>query len=382
MEYVQEPFSSYQHKVSRLCASIGLGTPTNIHRLKGGSYNRVIGLEFTDAPRAIIRIPRCDEEWEPSLSTDIKDQIAILKFVREKGLPVAQIVAYDATTKNSLGRQYVIQQWLPGRTLNDVYNKFSKECKESVVREFVNVLKKLNDLTFPGAGTLAAAGSLPDTSVGPVQSTLTVRGLTVGRECPNPPVTRPQNSLAALFRTQFSAWEDVWAHYRLNSSVGTPVKEWPKLRKIFEEMETLGWMDGPSCNRIIMHHWDLEPRNILVSDDGYITGILDWDDALALPLILTRGPPLWIWSANTTGEWSKDPESLPEMVLNGEQAALKKLFDKLVDEAIPGYTKDTYGNGKWIRRLWRYPWVGGHGRSFMLRGCEQLVEDWKRRGMP
>jgi hypothetical protein len=65
-------------------------------------------------------------------------------------------------------------------------------------------------------------------------------------------------------------------------------------------------------------HWDLEARHILVekrprtmSESGgkdksqkstseeelrwTITGIVDWDDALAVPRVLARAPPTFLW---------------------------------------------------------------------------------------
>ena len=74
----------------------------------------------------------------------------------------------------------------------------------------------------------------------------------------------------------------------------------PKLRSliaIVDELDREGaFAAGPRT--INLHHWDLEPRNIMVKKDNgtwRITGVVDWGDKQANSRILTRKPPSWIW---------------------------------------------------------------------------------------
>jgi hypothetical protein len=83
LTYSQEPFSTYQSKVSDLCESIGLGRPSSILRMHGGYYNRVIGLDFvgSDLPSCVIRIPRFESDEQ---EREITDQVSTLAFLNAK----------------------------------------------------------------------------------------------------------------------------------------------------------------------------------------------------------------------------------------------------------------------------------------------------------
>ena len=64
----------------------------------------------------------------------------------------------------------------------------------------------------------------------------------------------------------------------------------------------------------ILFPWDLEPRNILVkrkpslmNEDSAVDQVqlwevdkgIDWDRVLAVPKILARKPPAWLWDTNS-----------------------------------------------------------------------------------
>lgn len=49
--------------------------------------------------------------------------------------------------------------------------------------------------------------------------------------------------------------------------------------------------DGEEFNRPIIRHPDLRPSNIFVSDDYEITSLIDWQNAVALPMFLHSGIP-------------------------------------------------------------------------------------------
>jgi hypothetical protein len=119
-EYEQEPFETHQHKVLQLCRDIGYGEPAKIERRKGGSFNRIIGLEFASPKklRYILHIPQHGTEFDES--QDIKDQVATLDYVLQH-LPVTSAAAFDSTQNNVLASAYVLQERIPGVLLEDVF---------------------------------------------------------------------------------------------------------------------------------------------------------------------------------------------------------------------------------------------------------------------
>ena len=66
---------------------------------------------------------------------------------------------------------------------------------------------------------------------------------------------------------------------------------------MLEDKEQEGFFEDQSLP-ILLHRWNLEDRNIMVSQINgtwKITGIIDWDGAIALPRPLARIPPVWLW---------------------------------------------------------------------------------------
>lgn len=109
--YEQEPFESYKLKVVKLCQDIGYGTPSEIERIEGGSYNRIIGVAFSSSERHdyVLRIPR--HVLDADEAHEIKDQVAVLRYLsRYDFLRVPSIAKYDLSKSNALDCQYVLQE--------------------------------------------------------------------------------------------------------------------------------------------------------------------------------------------------------------------------------------------------------------------------------
>lgn len=183
-------------------------------------------------------------------------------------------------------------------------------------------------------------------------------------------------------------------------------------------MKTLGFFDpqpasaeDTSSVRNILFHCDLEPRNILVkassndvetsnNQNWRITSILDWDDALSLPPILTRKPPVWLWDFSDD---DPDSESIPDDYdgdidllpadwyaessgrLSEEDLLIKLHFEECYVRKLkihsPGmdmgiYYDEAYGKGQWIRRLARFA-LHGFSDSQDLKRLQRFEEEWK-----
>lgn len=103
IQYEQEPFETYQHKVAQLCREIGYGSPSKIERMRGGGYNRIIGLSLPSRQKHdyVLRVPRSAlDEVEMG---EIKDQVAATLYLsRYDFLHVPVIAAFDTAVHNAL----------------------------------------------------------------------------------------------------------------------------------------------------------------------------------------------------------------------------------------------------------------------------------------
>jgi len=71
--YAHEAFETFQFKVIQLCLNTGFGEPSEIQRMKGGAFNRVIGLAFAlrEPQSYVLRIPRIG--MVEDISTEVKN---------------------------------------------------------------------------------------------------------------------------------------------------------------------------------------------------------------------------------------------------------------------------------------------------------------------
>ncbi|KAL8724303.1 MAG: hypothetical protein Q9181_006892, partial [Wetmoreana brouardii] len=137
---------------------------------------------------------------------------------------------------------------------------------------------------------------------------------------------------------------------------------------------------------VVLSHWDLEPRNIMVENSSgiwRICGIIDWDDSLALPRPLARRPPDWIWEIDEPPGYTGylDNDHHPNDSISEEGLALKAYFDAKADAALPNYLEDAYGSGRWLRRIWTFARSGADS-CWYIGLIKKLPMDWEARPKP
>ena len=141
-----------------------------------------------------------------------------------------------------------------------------------------------------------------------------------------------------------------------------------KLTTIAKEMGQAGVWDTALI--YCLCHRDLEPRNIIVDEQG-IAGILDWDSALFGPLLLSCGPPMWLWAWCDDGP--EDERQAGELPATPEAQEIKSIFD---DEAGSIYRRFAYQpQYRLARNLIRWMLDELHTNED-FREFERFCEEW------
>ena len=111
--------------------------------------------------------------------------------------------------------------------------------------------------------------------------------------------------------------------------------------------------------------------------DWVITGVLDWDDVLSVPLVLARKPPscLWFNEDTRTPRWSGDRDTEPERDLTRDELLIKAHFDQTMQRASSTYIEDTYRRGPWLRALARFA-LYGFGDNEDFKRYDRFVGQW------
>ena len=386
-----EGFDTYKSKIEQLLTSIGFNNFAIDSIQHGYGYqNCVYALTSLKNPseQYILRVAidgeiRVSDERHETLENDI----ALLGYLADK-LPVPRVKAYSLTTDNILDAAYTIQTRIPGQSLNNLWATMSLADKYAIVDEYLHLLIKMESIKFPTSGTFAIPAPIPAqmSPFTPIGDPL-VHAFEPYATEPTQHTPPTGCNLPSFLTSHLTAWireEISRAQHSLPCSIG------PKFKLLLSmlddiESESSGSFTAPSP--IVLHHWDLEPRNIMVcnanaSGRWKITGIIDWDDALALPRPLARVPPRWIWDFHIRhpkledGFLNADQYADPE--LEDEDKALKRYFDNMVECMLPGYNEDAYGTGRWLRRIWYFAREGAF-KTWEWGFLDQLPREWAAR---
>ena len=297
-------------------------------------------------------------------------------------MPAPETIAYDATIGNQIESEYIIQRRIPGVPLEDIYNGLEMDEKEHVMDQVIDLLVEMENIQFPATGQLAAAGCLPDASiVDGNDASRNAAGVATApflRAICEPP--RPSPTPTTLEETFADRLRVLDEEERETPSGIVMLPMFARLSEIIAEMRGLGFFEECSVAPNVLHHWDFEPRNIMVergTDGQYkVTGLLDWDGVLSVPLVLARKPPAWLWlpeekKATSSLDWGWDVDEL-----DLGPVELRAPFEREMEKRVGSkYTEDAFGKGRWIRRVWRFLLDGFLG-SGDFRRYDKFIEEW------
>ncbi|KAJ5107639.1 hypothetical protein N7456_004314 [Penicillium angulare] len=347
ISYGHEPFATFKKRVLQLCHTT-LGTSDakfTIERMRGGSFNRVIGISVVDGQkplidRYVLRIPRFDD-------ANLANNIAPLKFLRERTIiPTPDVIQFDTTTSNPLGSPYAIMTRLSGSSLWPSYPKLPYEMKVAIAKSLGNVYFELHSIRSVTSGKLTL--SAPNSRETLAPGTVVIQPL----DKLDTDIVVPYQSGNAS-NTTFNTICAILEHQKELAISRGPSADYElhffkRFSVIASEMNNLGMLEE---NGYCLCHLDLEARNILVQQKT-ITGILDWDDALFAPLFMSCAPPMWLWAWDLNEDDVENEGLAGEIPSNSESRQLKELFE---EAAGPTYLRYAYSpQYRLARTLFKY----------------------------
>jgi hypothetical protein len=392
--YNQEPFETFKEKIELLAADINAAKIFSVRHRYGGAFNRVVlatvrwnARTSEDQPgrpteqEVIFRIPRVLPDHTPS--GNIQSQVAIHRFVRHRGILAPEPLAFDATAHNAIGSPYAVFAYIQGKNLAVVYKEMSLQERLEIVDQYVQLLAQIETNKFTQAGVLAV--SQADEQIErwswakEGKSALHSSQVDIRRirytDLPAKEGGKGEDTSALSFlQTTFDDWHVELAGLTIQGhDVNQKRERVARLQVICHEMRqherySSYWRPGD----YILHHWDLEPRNVLVQRESEstqpkwrIAAVLDWDDALSVPRALTCRPPVWLWDDEYQSRpVDFDVDALPSdyySQIPKDAKAVKDHFEKSYINHVLGldgkkgaqeYTDMAYGTGRWLRRMW------------------------------
>jgi aminoglycoside phosphotransferase (APT) family kinase protein len=255
-----------------------------------GSYNVAYRLVFSDGVQWIMRLPY--EDWSDQTREDMERNMDGLRFLSEKTtLPVPVIHDYSSSSNNSIGRPYSILSYLPGIQLSSVWkdkNWMTDEKRLRIFRFLAAAMSQLRFFEFPKIGRFRYDSSSKEysiTSLPDISDPHRLEFTTHGRH-------GPYETVQDYFLRPISQWiQSTDSLYHMS--------ELALLRMFVTLVFDRAHDRGP----FLLHHPDFSYQNILVNDEGDVTGIIDWDGIATAPRELSFARyPSWI-----TRDW--DPHA-------------------------------------------------------------------------
>ena len=388
-----EPFEDYRPKLEKLLEDISF-PECSIESLQHGYgyQNCVYALQSLAEPteQFIIRVPgggifdkECNERCP-----EIDDGVCVLNNLRDK-LPVPEIKKFSATPDNCIESPYAIQTRLAGQSLNYVYESLDTAERRDMINQYIDLVVKMESIRLTTAGSLVAPNPLP-TNIG-CPSDIPAPSVHVFNEYDTEPIEDPQiladragPDIKLLFKSLIAKYIAAELQSEADGYNAYVLPHWRRMEAMLDEMEQEGFF-RTKHEPVVMHHWDLEARNIMVAKtngEWKITGVIDWDEAMCLPRPLARKPPAWFWTWSDSDEDKSSDESdcdqYPDRELSEKDTALKAYFDRRVEEILPGYLEDAYGSGRLLRRLWNFI-KDGLSKEWTIVPCEELLAEWEAR---
>ncbi|APA09171.1 predicted protein [Sclerotinia sclerotiorum 1980 UF-70] len=404
--------------ITRLCHEIKFSRGSNdtieiLEVKRGGKYNVILfncamkvslrENEIRHRP-CVLRTPKMAVA-APSQWHDIHMQrMAAFHHNASKHLTIPDVLAYDCTNNNYIGSSFMILQRMNHeRSLHEQYRLLNSNLhtrfRVSNAYDYAVlglssagfIVQQENSYRFSHYGTFQVAEGMALKSA--QLDTITDRiGLLV-----KPFMYSLTNSTRANSKPIDFICEILFAQ---ENQMRTPAQE-PKFRKLIHIALCIKmWEDDNEENHpahslqpAVLWHPKFNPSSIFMASeilylnpesgiDEYewnipsqytrvegktfvrLSGVLSYDGCLALPRIMTRCPPSFLWDGDL------------RIPVEG-RIAVKEAFDHYMEERLPGYCRDAYGVlGRIVRALGFYALFGvelGWGElSF-----EGLLREWE-----
>jgi hypothetical protein len=356
---------------------------------------------------------------------EILDEAVLYNLLEDSGISAPRTLAFDLSRENALKLPYSIQTRLPGVTWITVIGDMPLDSQLLLAEGLAEIMARLQTIQFDSSGRLMCDEhadtplklSLHSPIRTEVKEELETWGFPQGvgslmdkaRAAPAQPVWDTLYDL--LFHTVHDLLIRELQKIEPDGPSEQLVRMYFKLQDMIQDMDRIGWFSeaDKSPSKSVLHHWDLEARNILVeqvaSDPSSlwrITGVIDWDHPHALPPVLCMKPPIWLWDASDDADLPEDiaeyydndfdwmpleyyqKENAEHFNADGvkvkqrfEDAIVKSLYSaKYGAKARAKYLDDAYGRGRWLRRVWRFASEGLSMYPTHWRRMQQLDREW------
>lgn len=302
-----------------------------------GAFNKLYVVR-TDEQSLLIRIslPVCPHD-------KTRGEVTTLRWLAENtNIPVPKIVAFDDTSKNEIGFEWILMELMPGVTAYKQWRSLTMAQKVFLTQQIAEFQAQLFRHKFPcasfrGIGTLGCAADREKLEPGQLVSNMFFMGDHVNYdEVQRGPFRSSHDWLKSYLEIIMREFEDVKTTCEdedeveeAEGALKTAKRLLTLLPKIFPPIQE------PSERTALMHH-DLGLQNILLDEHGNISAVLDWECVSAMPLWAVTEVPKFLRNRDREDEPSRDNYPDEEPPPEGGSDNGERDPDELDDEGKNG----------------------------------------------
>ena len=348
-----------------------------------GSYHIVFPIEFVDGMKWMLKVSVNGDHFNSVTAAALSSEAHTMQMLRkETRIPVPAVYAFDTSSDNTLSIPFILMEKLGGRPLNYLWfnNEIPKACLEhfrvKALRGIARLMVQLNKFTVKSSGSLVCRsdgtpiGLSGAKVVDHVAEFNKITELQAQRQPSNKDCDKDSDGISnkevhsdAVKVSGYTSNEDdiIYEHGPFRDPkayfISNLDRPDPATRADTYEQGTdmclrlfIEWALANAQDhdrRFVLTHPDLDLQNILVADDGTITGLIDWDGVAAVPREVGCAQyPLWLMRDWVPSRYNYDTESGKLLSDSGYQesspaelASYRALYAQFMEAEIANMTR-------------------------------------------
>lgn len=327
-----------------------------------GSDHIVFPLGFSDGPRWVLKVPArgCISHWCEVSARSLAAEARTMHLLKRKTtIPLPEVYAFGSSLDNELRVPFILMEFIDGVALHKVW--FNRAVSESsleqirrtALEELAFAMVQLNDFAYNQCGSLEFDQKGDVVGIGPFadlspskpyepselnQSILDELGIM----CQSGPFQNPREYL--LYDVDYRQPPGT------NLCRGELMDRYDhgayKLLRIF--IDWVPFTPHKEGLDFVLMFPEFSPQNILVTEEGHLRGLIDWDSVITMPRCLgCETYPSWLtrdWDSityryNPTVEKNEQRENSPE-----ELAHYRTLYDQFMHSALAEKHRSDHSN--------------------------------------
>ncbi|RAH63905.1 uncharacterized protein BO66DRAFT_257738 [Aspergillus aculeatinus CBS 121060] len=284
-----------------------------------GTYNLIHVIGFSDGLKYVIRVPASARHGQMSEAAQraLVSQARMMRFIKKRTMiPMPDVFDFDAGFANPLKTPYIVLSYIPGRMVAEAWFDRSgpvqlEEKRLRILNSVAEAMAQLRGFQFEQIGSLDVA----DERLGQLNAMAPCYGWEENYQDDGGHVFHVQ---------QCGPFSSSTAYLRHRLQRVTQWTETPSDRGCRVLLDLMIDCLPRSTRRrsdphesFVLSVPDLSAKNVLVDEQGAVTGFVDWDGAHTMPRYLGYSSfPGWITTDLNPLHfiWAEDFEEPPELL--------------------------------------------------------------------